>query len=109
MVNKLSGSVYCLKVVNPSHIGKQEINLVLIAQLRQVAAFNKTSLKVFQGNIIVLFQLSVDMAVLRALQTRAIVTMSNLCFVADTCLEPKGNKNEIKEITLPVFVLLDLC
>lgn len=63
MVNKLSGSVYCLKVVNPSHIGKQEINLVLIAQLRQVAAFNKTLLKVFQGNIIVLFQLSVDMAV----------------------------------------------
>ena len=47
MVNKkLSGSVYCLKVANPSHIGKQEINLVLIAQLRQVAAFHKTLLKV---------------------------------------------------------------
>ena len=51
-----------------------------------------------------------DMAILRAPQTRAIVTLSSLCFVADKCLEPKGNKNERKEIrTLPVFVLLDLC
>ena len=47
MVNKkLSGSVYCLKVANFSHISKQEISLVLIAQLRQVEAFNKTLLKV---------------------------------------------------------------
>lgn len=108
MVNKLSGSVYCLKVVNPSQIGKQEINLVLIAQLRQVAAFNKTLLKVFQGNIIVLFQLSVDMAVSELFKQEPLLPCPT-CNLLQICVwSLKGIKT--KEIrTLLVFVLLDLC